>query len=138
MQEDKEPAFDAIDSFSLALAAMTGMINDLKPNKDILRAAAASGFSTATDLADWLVRELKMPFRDAHHVTGSLVALAEKKKIDLSELSLEEMQTVEASITKDVFKVLTVEASASSRTSLGGTAPKNVAREAKRWLKKLG
>ena len=138
MQEDKEPAFDAIDSYSLALAAMTGMVKDLKPNKDILRQAAASGFSTATDLADWLVRVLGMPFRDAHHVTGSLVAVAEKKKVDLSDLSLEDMQKVEPNITKEVFKVLTVEASASSRTSLGGTAPKNVRREAKRWLKKLG
>ena len=138
MQEDKEPAFDAIDSYSLALAAMTGMVKDLKPNKDILRKAAASGFSTATDLADWLVRVLGMPFRDAHHVTGSLVAVAEKKKVDLSDLSLKDMQKVEPNITKEVFKVLTVEASASSRTSLGGTAPKNVRREAKRWLKKLG
>ncbi len=138
MQEDKEPAFDAIDSYSLALAAMTGMVKDLKPNKDILRKAAGNGFSTATDLADWLVRVLGMPFRDAHHVTGSLVAVAEKKKVDLSDLSLEDMQKVEPNITKEVFKVLTVEASASSRTSLGGTAPKNVRREAKRWLKKLG
>ncbi len=138
MQEDKEPAFDAIDSFSLALAAMTGMVNDLKPNKDILRAAAAGGFSTATDLADWLVQVLAMPFRDAHHVTGTLVALAEKQKVDLSELSLQAMQKVEPRITKEVFKVLSVEASASSRNSLGGTAPKNVTKEAKRWLKKLG
>ncbi len=138
MQEDKEPAFDAIDSYSLALAAMTGMVKDLKPNKDILRQAATNGFSTATDLADWLVRVLGMPFRDAHHVTGSLVAMAEKKNVDLSDLSLEDMQKVEPNITKEVFKVLTVEASAASRTSLGGTAPKNVAREAKRWLKKLG
>ncbi len=138
MQEDKEPAFDAIDSYSLALAAMTGMVKDLKPNKDILRQAATNGFSTATDLADWLVRVLGMPFRDAHHVTGSLVAVAEKKNVDLSDLSLEDMQKVEPNITKEVFKVLTVEASAASRTSLGGTAPKNVAREAKRWLKKLG
>jgi len=138
MQEDKEPAFDAIDSFSLALAAMTGMINDIKPNKDILRTAAATGFSTATDLADWLVRVLAMPFRDAHHVTGALVSLAEKKKVDLSELSLQDMQKIEPAITKEVFKVLSVEASASSRVSLGGTAPKNVRREAKRWLKKLG
>ncbi|VAV94503.1 Argininosuccinate lyase [hydrothermal vent metagenome] len=138
MQEDKEPAFDAIDNFSLALAAMTGMVNDLKPNKDILRAAAAGGFSTATDLADWLVQALAMPFRDAHHVTGTLVALAEKQKVDLAELSLQDMQKVEPRITKEVFKVLSVEASASSRTSLGGTAPKNVAKEAKRWLKKLG
>jgi argininosuccinate lyase len=138
MQEDKEPAFDAIDSFSLAVAAMTGMVKDLKPNKDVLRIAAASGFSTATDLADWLVRVLGMPFRNAHHVTGSLVALAEKRKCELADLPLETMQEIEPAITRDVFKVLTVEASARSRTSLGGTAPQNVAREAKRWLKKLG
>jgi len=138
MQEDKQPAFDAIDSFSLALAAMTGMVNDIKPNREILREAASGGFSTATDLADWLVRVLAMPFRDAHHVTGSLVALAEKKKVDLADLSLEAMQSVEPAITKDVYKVLTAEASARSRISLGGTAPRNVTREAKRWLKKLG
>ena len=134
MQEDKEPAFDAFDHLSLAIAAMTGMVKDMVPNVDEMRKAAASGFSTATDLADWLVRTLKMPFRDAHHVTGSLVALAENKACDLPELALADMQKIEKRITKDVYKVLTVEASVASRTSFGGTAPVNVKREAKRWL----
>ena len=137
MQEDKEPAFDAIDNLSLAIAAMAGMVRDLEPNADVMRLAAASGFSTATDLADWLVRTLKMPFREAHHVAGSLVALAEKQGCDLPELKLEDMQKIEKRITRDVYKVLTVEASVASRTSFGGTAPANVAREAKRWLKLL-
>jgi argininosuccinate lyase len=138
MQEDKEPAFDAFDNLSLAIAATTGMVKDMVPDEKEMRKAAASGFSTATDLADWLVRTLKMPFRDAHHVTGSLVALAEKKGCDLPELALADMRKVEPRITKDVFKVLTVEASAASRLSFGGTAPANVRREAKRWLKQLG
>ncbi len=137
MQEDKEPAFDAIDNLSLAIAATAGMVRDLMPNVDVMREAAASGFSTATDLADWLVRTLKMPFRDAHHVTGSLVALAEKQGCDLPDLKLEDMQKIEKNITRDVYKVLTVEASVASRSSFGGTAPSNVAREAKRWLKLL-
>ena len=137
MQEDKEPAFDAIDNLSLAIAATAGMVRDLVPNAEVMRLAAASGFSTATDLADWLVRTLKMPFRDAHHVAGSLVALAEKQGCDLPELKLADMQKIEKRITKDVYKVLTVEASVASRTSFGGTAPSNVAREAKRWLKLL-
>jgi argininosuccinate lyase len=137
MQEDKEPAFDAIDNLSLAIAATAGMVRDLVPNADVMREAAASGFSTATDLADWVVRTLKIPFRDAHHVAGSLVALAEKQGCDLPELKLADMQKIEPGITKDVYKVLTVEASVASRTSFGGTAPSNVAREAKRWLKLL-
>ncbi len=137
MQEDKEPAFDAIDNLSLALAATAGMVRDMTPNADVMREAAASGFSTATDLADWLVRTLKMPFREAHHVAGSLVALAEKQGCDLPDLKLADMQKVEPQITKDVYKVLTVESSVASRTSFGGTAPSNVAREAKRWLKLL-
>ena len=137
MKEDKEPAFDAIDNLSLAIAATAGMVRDLVPNADVMREAAASGFSTATDLADWLVRTLKMPFRDAHHVAGSLVALAEQQGCDLPELKLEDMQKIEKRITKDVYQVLTVEASVASRTSFGGTAPSNVAREAKRWLKLL-
>lgn len=137
MQEDKEPAFDAFDNMSLAIAATTGMVKDMVPNTDEMRKAAASGFSTATDLADWLVRTLKMPFRDAHHVTGSLVALAEKHGCDLPELPLNVMQSVEKRITRDVYKVLTVENSVASRTSFGGTSPRNVAREAKRWLKLL-
>ncbi len=137
MQEDKEPAFDAFDSLSLAIAAMTGMVKDMVPNEKTMRQAAMSGFSTATDLADWLVRTLKMPFRDAHHATGSLVALAEKKACGLPELKLADMQSVEPRITRDVYKVLTVEASVASRKSFGGTAPANVKREARRWLKLL-
>jgi argininosuccinate lyase len=138
MQEDKEPAFDAIDNFSLAIAAMTGMIKDLEPNAKAMRAAAAQGFATATDLADWLVRTLGLPFREAHHVTGALVSLAEKKNCDLASLSLTDMHSVNDKITTDVYKVLSVENSVASRTSFGGTAPKNVAREAARWLKALG
>jgi argininosuccinate lyase len=138
LQEDKEPAFDAIDNFSLALAAMTSMIRDLEPNAKAMRAAAAQGFATATDLADWLVRALSLPFREAHHVTGALVALAEKKNCDLAALSLTDMHSVNDKITTDVYRVLSVENSVASRTSLGGTAPKNVAREAARWLKVLG
>jgi argininosuccinate lyase len=138
MQEDKEPAFDAIDNLSLAIAAMTGMIKDLEPNAKAMRASAAQGFATATDLADWLVRALGLPFREAHHVTGSLVALAEKKNCELGSLSLTDMHSVNDKITTDVYKVLSVENSVASRVSLGGTAPKNVAREAARWLKVLG
>jgi len=137
MQEDKEPAFDAFDNMSLAIAATTGMVRDMVPNAEEMRKAAAAGFSTATDLADWLVRTLKMPFREAHHVTGSLVALAERTGVDLPELTLEAMRTVEPRITREVYKVLTVESSVASRTSFGGTAPRNVKREARRWLKLL-
>ncbi len=138
MQEDKEPAFDAIDALSLAIAAMTGMAADMEPVTEKLAAAAGAGYSTATDLADWLVRVLAMPFRDAHHVTGTLVAMAEKRGVALDELGLEDMQSVEQRITGDVFKVLTPQASAGSRRSYGGTAPVNVKREARRWLKILG
>ncbi|MBC8036817.1 MAG: argininosuccinate lyase [Rhizobiales bacterium] len=137
MQEDKEPAFDAFDSLSLAIAATSGMVKDMVPDEKAMREAAATGFSTATDLADWLVRTLKMPFREAHHAAGSLVALAEKKGCGLPELSLADLQKIEPRITRDVYKVLTVEASVASRKSFGGTAPQNVKREAKRWLKLL-
>ena len=137
MQEDKEPAFDAFDSLSLAIAATTGMVRDMVLNEKVMREAAASGFSTATDLADWLVRTLKMPFREAHHVTGNLVALAERNGCELPQLALADMRAVEPRITRDVYKVLSVEASVASRTSFGGTAPKNVRREANRWLKLL-
>jgi argininosuccinate lyase len=137
MQEDKEPAFDAIDNFSLAIAAMTGLVKDLEPNAKAMRAAAAQGFATATDLADWLVRTLDLPFREAHHVTGALVALAEKKNCELASLSLTDMHSVNDRITTDVYKVLSVENSVASRMSFGGTSPRNVAREAARWLKLL-
>ena len=137
MQEDKEATFDAADTIQLMLAAMEGMVRDLKPNPEPLRAAAGAGFSTATDLADWLVRVLGMPFRDAHHVTGSLVKLAEDKGCDLPDLSLAEMQTVEARITDEVFSVLTVDASVASRSSYGGTAPIQVRAQITRWRERL-
>ena len=137
MQEDKEATFDALSSLRLVMAAMAGMITDLEPNAEAMRAAAGRGYSTATDLADWLVRELKMPFRDAHHVTGSIVKAAEAKGVDLDQLSLEEMQKVEPRITKAVFSVLSVENSVKSRTSYGGTAPQNVVKMARQWLKRL-
>ena len=137
MQEDKEPTFDALDAFALAVAAMSGMVKDMEPNDKTLRAAAMTGYSTATDLADWLVRTLKIPFRDAHHITGRIVALAEKDHKRLDELTLEQMQSVDKRITKSVFKVLTVESSVASRESFGGTAPENVRREARRWARFL-
>ncbi len=138
MQEDKEQTFDAADSLMLALAAMTGMVSDLTANRDSLEAAAATGFSTATDLADWLVRELGLPFRDAHHVTGALVAKAEAKGCDLPDLTLNELQSVHPEITEAVYDVLTVQASVASRTSYGGTAPVRVREQIARWQKALG
>ena len=126
MQEDKEPVFDAADSLSLCVRAMTGMIGEMTVNAGNLLAAASAGFATATDLADWLVRELGTPFRDAHRVTGALVKLAENRGGGLADLSLEEMQTVEPRLTGAVFGVLTVQYSVASRTSFGGTAPDNV------------
>ena len=138
MQEDKEQVFDAADSLMLGLAAMTGMVGDMNANRPVLAQAAASGFSTATDLADWLVRELGLPFRDAHHVTGTLVAMAEGKGCDLPDLSLAEMQTVHAGIRADVFDVLGVENSVRSRRSYGGTAPDQVRAQVARWKGLLG
>lgn len=138
MQEDKEQVFDAADSLMLALAAMTGMVGDMTPNKDSLEVAAATGFSTATDLADWLVRELGMPFRDAHHVTGAMVKMAEDGGVDLPDLSLEQMQSVCAEITDAVFSVLGVHNSVASRLSYGGTAPKRVREQVARWNKEIG
>ena len=137
MQEDKEQVFDAADSLMLALAAMTGMVSDLTPNPDALRAAAGSGYSTATDLADWLVRELCLPFREAHHITGAAVAMAEAKGIDLPELSLADLQTIHEGINQAVFDVLTVDASVASRQSYGGTAPIRVQEQVKRWQQEL-
>ena len=137
MQEDKEQVFDAADSLMLALAAMTGMVGDMKPNVAALEKAAATGFSTATDLADWLVRTLNMPFRDAHHVTGALVKLAEDRGCDLPDLTLADMQSVCAEITEAVFSVLGVQNSVASRISYGGTAPANVRAQAARWRAEL-
>ncbi len=126
MQEDKEPVFDAADTIELSVAVMTGMIAEMTVNKDKMRESAALGYTTATDLADWLVTALNMPFRDAHHVTGAVVALAEGKGCDLADLTLEELQSVDAGITQDVYDVLTLEASVGARKSYGGTAPDNV------------
>jgi len=137
MQEDKEQVFDAADSLMLALAAMTGMVSDMTANRDALKTAAASGFSTATDLADWLVRELGLPFRDAHHITGALVKTAEDAGCDLPDLTLEQMQAAHAGITDGVYTVLGVENSVASRTSYGGTAPVRVREQVARWRKML-
>ena len=138
MQEDKEQVFDAADSLNLALCAMEGMIKDLTANKDSLEFAAKSGFSTATDLADWLVRVLNLPFREAHHITGELVGLAEQLKCDLSEIKLKEMQRIHSGITEDIFTVLSIENSVKSRSSYGGTSPEEVQFQIDRWKKELG
>lgn len=137
MQEDKEATFDALRAFAVAAAAMRGMIEDLEPVPEAMRAAAGRGYSTATDLADWLVRTLGLPFREAHHVTGTIVKRAEARGVALEDLSLAEMQAVEPRITKDVFSVLSVDASVRSRVSYGGTAPQNVRKMARRWIKRL-
>ena len=137
MQEDKEPLFDALDALKLGLAAMTGMVEDLTPDARAMKRAAARGHSTATDLADWLVRALGLPFREAHKVTGRIVALADEKGCDLKKLSLDDLKSVEKRITDDVYAVVDVASSVKSRTSYGGTAPANVRREARRWIKRL-
>lgn len=138
MQEDKEGTFDALQSLSLCLAAMTGMVRDLEPDVARMKAAAGSGYATATDLADWLVRTLKLPFREAHHITGRLVARAAEKGVGLEDLSLAEMQEAEPRIDDSVYTVLGVEKSVTSRTSYGGTAPENVRIQAERWIERLG
>ena len=137
MQEDKEQTFEAIDTLELVIAAMTGMIDDLQPNVERMRDAAMTGYSTATDLADWLVREAGVPFRDAHGITGRIVALAEGKGLRLDELPLELMRTVDPRINSGVQKVLTVENSVASRMSYGGTAPQSVRKMASGWIKRL-
>jgi argininosuccinate lyase len=137
LQEDKELTFDALASLSLAIAAMTGMADDLEPNAEAMRAAAGSGFSTATDLADWLVRALGLPFREAHHVTGRIVAAAEAQGVGLDALPLAAMRQVEPRITEEVFSVLSIENSVKSRASYGGTAPQNVRKMARAWIKRL-
>ncbi len=137
MQEDKEPVFDASSNSRLCLRAMSGMIADMKVNEANMLKMAGSGYSTATDLADWLVKNLKMPFRDAHHVTGAIVKMAENKGLDLHELKLSEMQKVEKKITANIFEVLSVENSVASRTSIGGTSQVRVKEEiakAKKFL----
>jgi len=137
MQEDKEATFDALASLRLGVAAMTGMVEDLEPNAQSMRAAASAGYSTATDLADWLVRSLGMPFREAHHVTGRIVAAAEAKGIPLDALPLEAMQAISPRITAECLSVLSVDSSVRSRTSYGGTAPHNVRKMARGWIKRL-
>jgi argininosuccinate lyase len=137
MQEDKEGVMDALSALSLSIAAMTGMVRDLEPDAARMKKAAGEGYATATDLADWLVRELKMPFRDAHHVTGRIVARAADAGVPLARLPLEAMREIEPRINDGVFKVLSVTRSVNSRASYGGTAPKNVRTQARKWLRKL-
>jgi argininosuccinate lyase len=137
MQEDKEQIFDGLESLSLALAAMTGMVRDMEPDPVVLKKAAGAGYATATDLADWLVRRLGIPFREAHHVTGRIVGIASSRDLPLEKVPLADMQAVHAGITEEVFEVLGVTRSVASRTSFGGTAPKNVRAAAKAWLKRL-
>jgi argininosuccinate lyase len=131
MQEDKEPVFDAVENSQLCLRAMSGMIADMKVNKDNMRQMAGADFSCATDIADWLVKNLKMPFRDAHHATGSIVKLAETKAVELHELKLSDMQKIEKKITNKIFDVLTPETSSASRNSFGGTAESQVKNQIK-------
>ena len=137
MQEDKEGAFDALHTLSLCAAATAGMVRDMEPDRERMRHWAGAGYATATDLADWLVRVLGLPFRDAHHVTGRIVAEASGRGIGLDELDLAEMQAIEPRITAAIVDVLGVEASVRSRTSFGGTSPSNVSREAEGWLARL-
>ncbi|MEO1316675.1 MAG: argininosuccinate lyase [Pseudomonadota bacterium] len=137
MQEDKEPVFDASDALALALAAMEGMVRDMAPNRHVLAAAAGAGYATATDLADWLVRELGMPFREAHHVTGRIVAAAETAGVALDEMPLSALQAVEPRLTAAVTEVLSPKASAASRRSYGGTSPEQVRAQIARWRQAL-
>ncbi|MHA7882412.1 argininosuccinate lyase [Nitratireductor rhodophyticola] len=137
MQEDKEAVFDAAETLDLMLAAMTGMVGDMEVNTTAMKKAAGAGFSTATDLADWLVREAGLPFREAHHVTGRAVALAEEKKCGLEKLALEDLQAINPAIHDGVFSVLSVGNSVKSRTSYGGTAPSEVRRQIRYWKKRL-
>ena len=137
MQEDKEGAFDALQSLSLCIAAMTGMVRDMVADEEKMRASAGAAFATATDLADWLVRVLGLPFRQAHHVTGSIVKAASDAGCTLEELGLAAMQAIEPKITQDVMSVLGVEQSVNSRKSYGGTSPANVAPRAQWWIASL-
>src|SRR4029078_12937 len=134
MQEDKQGAIDALDALALSIAATTGMVRDMHRAEGRVRAPGGEGYATATDLADWLVRELKMPFREAHHVTGRIVAKAAAAGVALDKLPLAYLQEVEPRITRAVFSVLSVERSVQSRTSLGGTAPKNGPARGRRWV----
>ena len=137
MQEDKEGAIDAVDALALSIAAMTGMVRDMEPDIERMRRAAGDGYATATDLADWLTRTLKLPFREAHHITGRIVAKAAEANVALERLPLVDMQEIEPQITKAVYDVLSADKSVASRKVFGGTAPKNVRAQAQRWLKRL-
>jgi argininosuccinate lyase len=137
MQEDKEGVMDALNALTLSIAAMSGMVRDLEPDVARMKKMAGEGYATATDLADWLVRTLKVPFRDAHHIAGRIVAQAAESNVPLHRLPLATMQSIEPRITEDVFSVLSVSRSVKSRTSYGGTAPRNVRAQAKRWLRRL-
>ncbi len=137
MQEDKEPVFEAFDALELSLKAMAGMVADLKPNRDRMAASAGAGFSTATDLADWIVRKLDLPFREAHHLAGAAVKRAETLDVDLSSLPLAELQALDPRITAEVLEVLTPEASVRSRSSYGGSAPDQVRRQIGGWKERL-
>jgi argininosuccinate lyase len=137
MQEDKEAVFDAAETLDLMLAAMTGMVGDMTINVAAMKKASCAGYSTATDLADWLVRTLALPFREAHHITGRAVALAEANKVGLEKLSLAELQSIHPGITEDVYSVLSVQSSVKSRTSFGGTAPAEVRKQIRYWKKRL-
>ena len=137
MQEDKEGTIDALSALALSIDAMTGMVRDMEPDLARMKAAAGMGYATATDLADWLVRTLKLPFREAHHITGRIVAKAAEASLPLQQLPLSDMKKIDSRITKAVFGVLSVESSVKSRTSAGGTAPKNVRAQAKKWLNRL-
>ena len=137
LQEDKEGVMDAFSALTLSIAAMAGMVRDMTADVARMRQAAGTGYSTATDLADWLVRTHKLPFREAHHVTARIVAKAASENVPLDQMPLAAMQAMEKRITKDALAVLSVDASVRSRASYGGTAPKNVRREANRWLKIL-
>ena len=137
MQDDKPPVFEAHDLLALSIAAMTGMAADLVPDTSRMKKAAGEGYATATDLADWLVRTLKIPFREAHHMTGRIVAKAAEANLPLHRLPLATMREIEPRVGEDVFTVLSVDRSVKSRTSFGGTAPKNVRSQAKKWLRKL-
>jgi len=137
MQEDKERTFDAFDAFALSVAATAGMVRDMEPNVRTMKKAAGAGYATATDLADWLVQALDIPFREAHHITGRIVGIASARGVDLDKVTLAEMQGVEPRITEAVYSVLGVVKSVKSRTSYGGTAPANVRRQAQGWRRRL-
>jgi argininosuccinate lyase len=137
MQEDKDATMEALAALTLSLSAMTGMVRDMEPNVARMKKAAAEGYATATDLADWLVQKLTLPFREAHHITGKIVAAAAQANLPLHRLGLEVMRQIEPRMTEDVFSVLAIDRSVKSRTSYGGTAPRNVRAQAKKWLKLL-